>query len=147
MGALKILQDAQNYPQVFTWNGAIARPELENWLQTRDMNLPMDLVDCLATTGGGTLFETETLLGPYGNPDWGDGLDEVNRHYRAQGLPSHFIVFHTGLGGLSAIDQVNKNYVLLTNSDYREQQRFPSLNAWYITHLRAEYAARYGLGT
>jgi hypothetical protein len=48
--------------------------------------------------GGGDLFETETLLAPYGDETLGDDIDTVNRFYPARGMPSNYLVFHYGWG-------------------------------------------------
>ena len=47
--------------------GEVQEPQLRRWLSENGLNLPEDFVAFLELTGGGDLFESETILGPYGD--------------------------------------------------------------------------------
>jgi hypothetical protein len=69
-----ILQDAQAAPHLFFWNGPVDRREIDEWTARRGWLIPDDLSEFWATTGGGEIFEGETLLRPLISPD---GQEEV----------------------------------------------------------------------
>jgi hypothetical protein len=119
---------------------------LRGWLERASMRgrLPADLVSFWAETGGGDVFETETILGPLGDPSLGEDIIELNRSLQGAGMPDQYFVFHDGLL-TSAVDTLAGDYVELAPEGYRVLRRFASLDDWYRSTLRHEYAQRYGL--
>jgi hypothetical protein len=119
---------------------------LQGWLERSSLlgRLPEDLVSFWVETGGGDVFETETILGPLGDPALGEDIIEVNRSLHQAGMPEQYLVFHTGLL-TSALDTLVGDYVELRGPDFQVVRRFPSLDAWYTSTLREEYGQRYGM--
>ena len=138
--------DARARPHLFHWNGRMNRPTLLEWLQTNHLadHCPDDLLAFWEETGGGDVFESETILGPLGDPEMGDGFIEVNRAMHAQGMPARLFIFHRGLM-TSAFDTEIGDYLELDPVDFRVIRRFQSLDSWYCATLRHEFGARYGL--
>ena len=64
----RLLTDAQLKPHLLTWNGAINAPQQDDWGRENDSSLPPDLRVLWSATGGGDIFESETLLGPFVDP-------------------------------------------------------------------------------
>jgi hypothetical protein len=62
-------QDSSRRPELFVWNGSLSKERIEKWLEERQLKLPEDLVELWQETGGGELFESETILGPFGDRD------------------------------------------------------------------------------
>lgn len=145
-----ILDDALCNPNAFCWFGAIPAAELEMWMQRSGILLPADLLEFWHTTGGGDVFESETILRPNvpSRPNAcfvvGDDTDSTNNAARKScGLPEHFFVFQVG-AFRSAVDLRTTKYVTLSESHSIESE-FASLEDWYLRTLRAEFGARYSL--
>lgn len=143
--SMKILSDAEVRPDVFLWKGCISEARLNDWLRSRELNIPDDLKTLWMWTGGGDVLESETLLSPYGDDSLGDDVDSVNEFHRRNGMPNDYLVFHVGVGGLSAVRLSDNKYVQLNEETYAELQDYSSLEAWYETVLRQEYQSRYEL--
>lgn len=137
--------DAAQHPELFQWNGSIPEQRLLRWLKDRALVVPEDLLRLWTTTGGGELFETETLLAPNRSTDPGSDLDSVNQLHWESGLPTKYLIFSVGAFGLSAIRLADGNYVLLDDEGYSELSEFTDLADWYSSTIRSEYAQRYGL--
>jgi len=105
---------------------------------------PSDLLLFWQETGGGDVFETETILGPSGDPQMGEDIGSVNRAMRSRGMPTRFLIFHIG-SLVSAADTEAGDYVELEESTFRVLRRFATLDEWYVATLRQEYRQRYGL--
>lgn len=131
-------------PDLFIWNGAIERKRLENWVRERHLTIPDDLVEFWSETGGGEIFETETVLGPFGDPERGEDLDSVNEHHRGRGMDQRFLVVHHG-SALSAVRLHDRKWVVLDPDTYSQREVYGSLAEWYREVLRSEFADRYGL--
>jgi len=108
----------------------------------RKISLPDDLVDLWHELGGGDLFESETILSPFGSSALGDDIQGVNELHFRQGLSPEYLLFHKGLY-LSAVRLADGKYVALFDS-YVPFKEYSSLEDWY-SDLRSEYAALYGL--
>ncbi len=137
------MQDSARYPELFEWNGTIAPDRLQSWLQDRGLNLPQDLIELWEVTGGGELFETESILSPFADPHSGDDIDSVNEFHHSNGLAQQYLVFHVGTG-LTTVRLIDGCYVTL-NDIYQELSSFLTLDDWYIAEIRSEYAKRYNL--
>jgi hypothetical protein len=114
---LTILSDAKRKPALCRWFGPIPSPELGAWLERSEMLLPSDLLDFWCATGGGDIFETETILRPTvpQSPNScfvaGDDTDTQNSSHRKAGMPAGLFIFHIG-SFLSAIALENQRYVV-----------------------------------
>jgi hypothetical protein len=139
-----LLEDAKNRPEVFLWNSPISRTLWKKWLETQGVDLPKELVAVLRETGGGDIFESETILAPFGGEKLDDNIEQFNEECKAEGMPQRYYVFHRGLK-LSAVRLTDQKYVVLSDDSFFELAEYQSLQEWYLSHLRAEYAARYGL--
>jgi hypothetical protein len=53
-------------PDLFHFFGAIRAEKLDDWLRERTLTIPHDLKKFWCETGGGDLFESETILGRSG---------------------------------------------------------------------------------
>lgn len=143
--SMKILNDAEIRPDVFFWKGSIPKERLDEWLQSRKLNIPDDLKMLWMRTGGGEVLESETILGPYGDESLGEDVDSVNEFHHTKGMPDKYLIFHIGVGGLSAIRLSDNKYVQLNEDSYVELQEYSSLERWYEMVLRQEYRSRYEL--
>lgn len=139
-----MLHDAEINPKFFFWEGVINREYFKELLDEHGWNLPADLFNLLAVTGGGEMFESETILGPFRDEDLGDNLFTYNKELRRRGLPEGYVIFHTGMT-VSAVRLSDERYVELDRDDYHERAEFASLEDWYLRLIREEYAERYGL--
>jgi hypothetical protein len=79
-------QDQGLRPLLFVWNGPISAERLDTWLGERGLEIPDDLVEFWRETGGGDLFESETILGPFGDKRLGDDLGKLCTGHDANGL-------------------------------------------------------------
>ncbi|MFL6436923.1 MAG: hypothetical protein ACJ71Q_05035 [Terriglobales bacterium] len=144
-----LINDAIRAPHAFCWFGAIPPAELDAWIQRSQALLANDLLDFWRMTGGGDLFESETILRPtvesLPNACFvsGDDTDSVNSTQRERGMPKHLFVFQIGVF-FSAVDMRYHKYVTLSES-YVPQAQFNSLEQWYRGTLRAEFGSTYGL--
>lgn len=140
----QLLRDGTAHPTVFRWNGAIPWEKLREWLIAHRLALPYDFIVYLQSTGGGRLFESETLLAPFPLAVPGEDVLSVNRSFRSRGLPPDYLVFHLGLCA-SAIRLGVGRYVTLSAPPFTEAASFASLHAWYVETLRNRLGPRHGL--
>lgn len=138
-----LMQDSERYPKLFVWNGAISRDRLNIWLQKHNLNLPEDLIAFWEVTGGGDLFESETILSPFGDTYLGDDIDSINEFHYSQAMKRDYLVFHVGTG-LSAVCLADGHYVTLRDN-YQELFEFFSLDDWYVEEVRSQFANQYKL--
>lgn len=138
---MTILTDSKVAPQLFVWNGPIKPQDLEDWLGQRHLTLPSDLISFWRETGGGDLFESETILGPFGDREMADDIDSVDAFHHGKGLPSGFLLFHVGLY-CSAVRLSDGKYVVLTH-DYAPLAEYSSFEQWYMS-LRSDFMESYG---
>lgn len=91
------------------------------------------------------MFETETILGPFGRADLGDDIESVNQFHKQRGMPADWLILHTGIGNLTVVKMSSGEYASVQEGSYEVLQNFVSLADWYGRLIRGEYAARYGL--
>lgn len=73
-------------------NGSIPKERLDEWFRQRDLEVPSELAELWQETGGGNLFESETILGPFGDVLTGDDVDSVNEVHRGRGLNRGYLI-------------------------------------------------------
>lgn len=142
---IALFEDAAKRPDLFNWNGPVGEKAVDRWLAERRLAAPEELRAVWAKTGGGEIFESETILGPFADAALGDDVDSVNEHLRAQGLPPEFLVFHAGIGGYTAVNQRDQSLAQIDPKTYQAVSSFPTFDEWYTQVIRAEYAETYGL--
>lgn len=130
--------------------GAIPEAEVKNWLRHSELVLPPDLIELWQLTGGGDVFESETIFRPTvpsipNSCFVEDDIEGMNAGHTADGKPCGLYVFQQGLF-LSAVRLSDQKFVTLTRN-YVVEDSFPSLDEWYIRTLRAEFGQEYGLGS
>jgi hypothetical protein len=146
---LILLQDAQTVPRIFSPFGAIPSVEIQDWLRRTGLILPSDLVELWQQTGGGDVFESETILRPTvpSSPNScfvEDDIEGMNAAYAEEGKSGDLYVFHLGLFP-SAVRLSDRRFVTLTKGGHTAKDAFASFDEWYVRTLRAEYGERYGL--
>ena len=90
-----IYDDARAHPLLFHWFG-ISEPAFEAWLKALPLRVHPGLVEFWRRTGGGDLFESETILGPLVAEE-SDNVLEMNEYHWSKGLPRDMLLFHIGL--------------------------------------------------
>ncbi len=141
-----IYEDAISRPDLFQWFG-IGGAAFEDWLTALPLHAHPGLVDFWRRTGGGDIFESETLLGPLAT-DESDNVLRMNDYHRSRGLPDGMLIFHIGLCvSASSLDRKRRRNQLVTldPDSYRVISTFNSFSDWYHDVLRSEYASGYGL--
>ena len=136
--------DQRLRPELFVWRGPIEPTRLSEWLRVRHLNVPSDLQELWEKTGGGDLFESETILSPFGCSVSGDDVDGINNHHHALGLDVDYLIVHCGLC-LTAIRLSDQKWVVLDPGSYEVTTEYSSLSEWYREVIHNEYAKRYGL--
>jgi hypothetical protein len=111
--------------------------------------LPSDLIELWQLTGGGDVFDSETIFRPTvpSSPNScfvDDDIEGRNAAHAKEGKIGDLYVFQEGLF-LSAVRLSDQRFVTLTNGGYAIKDSFGSLDEWYVSTLRAEYGERYGL--
>jgi len=146
---LAILKDAERRPDLFHWFGPIERSQIESWLRSSGLVIPIDFLELWSQTGGGDLFESETIFRPTSIPSLmpyfvqGDDLAAANDQRTRDGMPKSYFAFHDGLF-LSALRLSDQALVTL-NDRYEQTAEYASLDEWYLRTLRADFAYRYRL--
>ena len=146
---LILLQDAHKVPRIFFPFGAIPVGELQDWLRRTRLVLPSDLIELWQLTGGGDVFESETIFRPTvpSTPNScfvEDDIEGRNTVFAEEGKSGDLYVFQQG-AFLSAVRLSDQRFVTLTEDGYAIKDSFDSLDEWYVRTLRAEYGERYGL--
>jgi hypothetical protein len=126
----QLRKDAIARPDLFHFFGAIGAEKLEAWLRRRRLVVPDDLKEFWCETGGGDLFESETVLGPFGPVETRDDLDSMNP---LNGIPLDWLVFHTGLG-LTMVKMSSAQYANVREGSYTIRETFGSLDEWLVAH-------------
>ena len=90
-----IYEDARGHPKLFQWFG-VCESEPDPWLAALPLRVHPELVEFWKRTGGGDLFESETILGPLVEEE-SDSVLKVNEYHWSRGLPRDMLIFHIGL--------------------------------------------------
>lgn len=141
-----LLQDGRDPRGHFHWYGAIDEARLDEWLRENDLQgkLPEDLIALWAATGGGDYFESETILGPYGDSYHGEDVLGQREFLKGRGLASYLLPFATGVF-MAAVDLRTRDIVSLDSRTLEVVETFPSVDEWYRNTARREFAPFYGL--
>jgi len=127
---LVLLQDAQKVPRIFSPFGAIPAAELDDWLRRTGLVLPSDLIELWQQTGGGDVFESETIFRPTvpSTPNScfvEDDIEGRNATYEEKGKSGDIYVFQQG-AFLSAVRLSDQRFVTLTEGGYTIKHSFAS---------------------
>src|SRR6202521_2495816 len=123
--------DIARHAKAVFLNGPIPQAELETWLVARSLTVPDDLKRVWCETGGGDMFESETIHGPYGKVELADDVDSVNQFHRQRGLPAGWLVIATGMGELPVLRMSVGEYANVSYDSYHVTGCFVSLLEWY----------------
>jgi hypothetical protein len=102
---------------------------------------PNDLIEFWTKLGAGELFETEIIYSP-STDESGDTVLDINEHFAKKSMLSSYTVFHTGIA-ISAYRSEKPKYLILDEETLEVLKYFNSLEEWYSSTLRTEYAERY----
>ena len=139
----QILKDAIEQPRLFLWCGALDETKINEWIPPNRVQVPLDLRKLWSVTGGGEMFETETLLSPFASdPDY--DINMRNEFYWKSGVDKTLLVFHIGTW-ISAIRDNTPHFISFKENEMENKMQFESIDAWYCQTLRKEYANRYDL--
>jgi hypothetical protein len=146
---LTILRDAEKAPGLFHWFGGIALEKIALWMRSYPLTVPPDLLEFWRQTGGGDLFESETMLRPTlirsSEPYFidGDDVHSATLFNIQNGMLPSYLAFHKGLQ-FSAVHLPRQVFVTL-DERFRETTVFNTFEEWYMRTLRNEFGQRYGL--
>jgi hypothetical protein len=132
-------EDMAKRPRLFHLNGPIPCAELDAWLSKRNLTVPDDLREVWCETGGGDVDQTETILGPYGNRELADDVDSVNEFHWRKGMPADWLIFHTGLGGLTVVKMSTGEYANVQHDSFEVEETFNSFADWYEKSIRPAF--------
>jgi hypothetical protein len=107
--------------------------EFEPWLAALPVRVHPGLVSFWRRTGGGDLFESETLLGPLATEETNNVLKVSEFHWN-NGLPRDLLVFHMGLCvSASCVDmrRHRNRLVVLKPDSFEIALWFDTFSAWY----------------
>jgi hypothetical protein len=135
--------DAAAHTNVIFWRGGEGWARIHTWAERIGARVPSDLLSLWAQCGGADLFESETLLSPFGDPLKGLDVDGVTAFHRNKGLGANWILFHVGIG-VSGFRRDTASIAWFLGDAYSLMETFDSLDSWYKGVLRAEYGDRYG---
>jgi|HubBroStandDraft_3_1064219.scaffolds.fasta_scaffold95599_3 hypothetical protein len=138
-----ILRDSQLHPGVFFWSGALSTSAVEEWERKQSLFAPEDLKQLWSLKGGGDLFESETILQPFGTKEY-DLIEPVSSVFWGKGLSTDYCVFHTGRVE-SVFRKSDGALFSLGSPDISQMSQFEDLDEWYVRTLRSIYWERYGL--
>jgi hypothetical protein len=136
-----LLKESASRPDIFVWKGKLALSDVRAWEQRLALRVPSDLAELWSLKGGADIFESETVLQPFGTVEE-DLIEPESAARWARGLSRGYFVFHTGTW--DSLFRAVDGQMFRGTADDPECQRYPSLDDWYKA-LRAEYGARYGL--
>jgi hypothetical protein len=148
MKMFRLFEDAKLNRRIFFPFGPIPEAELNDWLHRTDLVLPPDLLEFWRLTGGGDIFDTETILRPtVPTPPNAcfveDEIEGFNAVAEVRGKSPDLYLFCSGLP--SAVRLSDQKYVTLNDDQYTVDQVLDSFDEWYVQVLREEFAAQYGL--
>jgi hypothetical protein len=139
----RILRDVQMHPSLFLWRGPLSDFAIEDWKRKQSLSVPKDLRHLWSLKGGGDLFESETILQPFGAPEY-DLIESVSHVFWGKGLSNEYCVFHTGIVD-SVFRKSDAAIFCLGSPDFNQMSQFRDLDDWYVNTLRSIFQEKYGL--
>jgi hypothetical protein len=136
-----IFDDAAAHPRLFLWFGAPSADQLRA-VSAAFVQLPQGLLHFWKLTGGGDVFESETILGPAGINE--DNVLAATRRLQSQGLSKDYCLFHRGLT-TTVVDLIAGRFQVVDEKFRPLRSSIETFDDWYESVLRKEYAQRYGL--
>ena len=138
-----IVCDSQRHSDAFFWRGSLSLSAIEDWERQQSLCAPRDLKQLWTLKGGGDLFESETILQPFGGDDY-DLIESVSCVFWGKGLSTDYCIFHTGIVD-SAFRKSDGALFSLGSSEQKQMSQFRDLDEWYLRTLRSVFAEKYGL--
>jgi hypothetical protein len=132
-----ILRDSEAYPGLFLWNGPLDPEALDRWEQEQAIRIPQDFRSLWTTKGGGDMFGSETILQPFGVPEY-DLVLPVSQVWWERGLARDYAVFHKGLG-LSVFRTSDGALFSCVPLHPEILSPIQDLDTWYVTNLRPQF--------
>jgi hypothetical protein len=138
-----ILRDASEYPRCFFWFGPLQAAEIEHWEKHQAISIPPDLKELWALKGGVDIFESETILQPFGAEEY-DLIEPVSSVRWGRGLDPDYFVFQ--IGSVNSVFRKSDGGIFAGSSeDLAGMTSFRDLDDWYVNTIRSDFAERYGL--
>ena len=133
-----LMRDIEDAPHRFYLYGAVDRQRLHAWWSRMPWYAPDDLLAVWEKIGGGDLLDWVTLLGPFPQKEWQDGVEDYNEWYREKGMDSDLFLFQRAGPGCSVIQQKTKRILAFGNENFTNPQEYISMLAWYIGVARTQ---------
>src|SRR5579859_5466459 len=120
-----ILHDSAARPDLFSWWGPLPTSQIQLWERENSIHVPTDLKTLWSLKGGGDLFESESILQPFGAAEY-DLIYPVTQVYRERGLSPEFRVFQKGVvesvfrisdGALFSLVNTDENFAMIRHAD------------------------------
>lgn len=143
---MNIYSDRERFPLLFQFGLGSAQECIQAWEAENEIVLPEEVRDLWTVFGSGTIFETEDVFCLRPDPITEEDVNTVTSVYRCRGLPMTWWVLHRGLGGLTVLDGPSRKIHQVNEFMFETSHTYLTLNSWYTSGLRMEYADRYGLG-
>src|SRR2546430_10857309 len=138
-----LLHDSDAHPELFMWSGPLSTSAVDAWQEQNALHVPADLRLLWTMKGGGGLFESETILQPFGAEEY-ELIGPVTQVFVRKGLNNEFCVFQTGL--IESVFRKSDGAIFSKNSsDPSQMLPYRDLDEWYANTLRAAFAESYGL--
>lgn len=139
----RILRDSERHPNIFFWRGPLSVSAIDGWERKQSLSAPKDLKRLWSLKGGGDLFESETILQPFGADEY-DLIETVSSISWEKGLSIDYYVFHTGIVE-SVFRKSDGALFCLEALSPIKMSEFGDLDEWYVKVLRSVFAERYSL--
>lgn len=139
----QILRESESYPHLFHWNGPLKLAAVEDWERQHAIQAPADLKLLWTVRGGGDMFESETILQPFGAPEY-DLVLPVSEVWWGRGLSRDYVVFRTGID-LSVFRKSDGALFNCLSERFGDIVHVQDLGYLYETEIRPLFAEKYGL--
>lgn len=130
----RLMKDAAERPRVFEWRGPIEAERVNLWSQSSSVRIPLDLRQLWIATGGGGIFESETILSP-SEDDSEYSIASANQSFWNSGGQRNLLLFHTGTW-ISAVRSERPFYVSMETETFTTVAEFEDLDSWYVGLVR-----------
>jgi hypothetical protein len=141
-----MLRDSELRPDLFWWHGAIPIAEIDAWEREHQLRVLPDLKLLWSTKGAVDFFESETILKPFGEPEY-ELLLSVSIVWWERGLSTDYCVF--AIGGCEAIFRKADGAIFalsqIASTGVTVGSEFSGLDEWYVAGPRMHFGLYYGL--